>query len=404
MAQGLKGFARQRHVQRRRIAGSGSVGQVDQVSATQRARQKAERLLAASQASQLAATARGLALIEQEARRREALAIERALNLSAAEEAALEALMRDSLAPSTRAWHATAWKDWATWAKRHSVPVMPAHPRALAAHLMFLYQRGLCAASIKSRLSALSLRHNLNGFAINRKEGDVARVMAGISRRSPPSRPKDSLSLENVHAIVSRISGDGIRAARDRALLLFAFWSAMRCGEISALQISDLTWKDWGVEVRIRRSKTDQAGVGQVVALLELPGVSTCPVTALRRWLSLSKIADGYVFRGLRGCVNVTPRDNRLDAYMLRTLIKEGCEKIGLDPKRFGAHSTRSGFATSAIQHGANILSVQCVLRHVEPGTTLKYAQKTERHRTDAARTLGQYAAALDTAEPTSES
>ena len=47
---------------------------------------------------------------------------------------------------------------------------------------------------------------------------------------------------------------------RNRALLLLAFGGALRRSELVALDLADVTVVDQGVELRLRRSKTDQEG------------------------------------------------------------------------------------------------------------------------------------------------
>jgi hypothetical protein len=57
-----------------------------------------------------------------------------------------------------------------------------------------------------------------------------------------------------------------LRGLRDRAPRLFAFASACRRLELSALLTSDLVEVPEGYRVMIRRSKGDQEGQGQEIA------------------------------------------------------------------------------------------------------------------------------------------
>jgi integrase len=90
---------------------------------------------------------------------------------------------------------------------------------------------------------------------------------------------------------------DTLIGLRDRALLSFGLASAMRRSELRALLLEDLTWVDDGVRVLIRRSKTDQEGEGQEIAVPR--GLKLCPVAALRAWLDAAAIASGPVFRAV---------------------------------------------------------------------------------------------------------
>jgi len=88
------------------------------------------------------------------------------------------------------------------------------------------------------------------------------------------------------------------------------------------------------------------------VVLLKLSYVERdCPVRALRRWLDVSKIKSGPVFRGVDmttgevAAVGLAP-----EGVSLR--IKHYVKLLGLDPSDFGGHSLRSGFVTTAHKLG----------------------------------------------------
>jgi len=60
---------------------------------------------------------------------------------------------------------------------------------------------------------------------------------------------------------------DTRRGKRDHALLAFDFAGAFRRSELVALEVADLAFEPDGVRVQIRRSKTDQEGQGQEIAI-----------------------------------------------------------------------------------------------------------------------------------------
>ena len=75
-----------------------------------------------------------------------------------------------------------------------------------------------------------------------------------------------------------------------------------------------------------------------------------CPVQALRRWLTLSGISEGPLWRevDLHGNLGA----DRLHANSVVTIIKRTSTIAELDPARYSGHSLRSGMATAA--HGAS--------------------------------------------------
>ena len=82
-----------------------------------------------------------------------------------------------------------------------------------------------------------------------------------------------------------------LAAIRDRALLLLGFAGAFRRSELVALDIADVDECPEGLRITIRKSKTDQDGAGQVIAIPR--GRLACPVGALRAWLDAADISEG---------------------------------------------------------------------------------------------------------------
>jgi hypothetical protein len=64
-----------------------------------------------------------------------------------------------------------------------------------------------------------------------------------------------------------------------------------------ALQCEDLAPCADGLRATVRRSKTDQEGSGQTIAILR--GVRICPVEAFEVWLRGAGISTGFVFRSV---------------------------------------------------------------------------------------------------------
>jgi hypothetical protein len=55
--------------------------------------------------------------------------------------------------------------------------------------------------------------------------------------------------------------------AADLEILLLGFAGAFRRSELVALDVTDLEFCDGGMRVNIRRSKTDQEGAGDTIAI-----------------------------------------------------------------------------------------------------------------------------------------
>jgi site-specific recombinase XerC len=74
--------------------------------------------------------------------------------------------------------------------------------------------------------------------------------------------------------------GDATADRRDAALLLVGFFGALRRSELVSIRQDDVTVSKTAVTLPIRRSKTDQTGIGRTLALQERDD-KLCPVKAI---------------------------------------------------------------------------------------------------------------------------
>jgi integrase len=179
---------------------------------------------------------------------------------------------------------------------------------------------------------------------------------------------------------MARAAPERIKGLRDRALLLLGFGGAFRRSELVALDVADIEETDEGLRVTIRRSKTDQEGMGVTIAIAR--GGAYCPVRAVRAWLDAAGITEGPVFRPVRKGGKV--RDQRLSAKSVCDLVKAYADQVGLDGAAFGAHSLRSGFLTSAARRGASIFKMRDVSRHKSMDVLQTYVRDADLFRDHA--------------------
>jgi integrase len=174
---------------------------------------------------------------------------------------------------------------------------------------------------------------------------------------------------------------------RDRALLLIGFAGGFRRSELSALDIEDIEVVDDGLRVLLRRSKTDPEGAGRHVGIPFGSNPKTCPVRAYRRWLEVSGIATGSVFRAIdrHGRIGAGP----ITAQVVALVVKRWCKAAGLDPLRFSAHSLRSGLATQAARNGASERAIMRQTGHRSVQMVRRYIREGELFTDNAAGKLG---------------
>jgi site-specific recombinase XerD len=171
-----------------------------------------------------------------------------------------------------------------------------------------------------------------------------------------------------------------LKGLRDCALLLLGFAGAFRRSELVALDVADLQFCDGGLRVTIRRSKTDQEGLGTTIAIV--PGWAACPIRAVRAWITAAKISDGSVFLAVRRNGNISNR--RLSGRAVAEIVKTYARCAGLQAADFSGHSLRSGFLTSAAARGASIFKMMDVSRHKSVDTLRGYVRDAEMFRDHA--------------------
>ena len=193
----------------------------------------------------------------------------------------------------------------------------------------------------------------------------VQQALRGI-RRTHGVRPrrvtpvvKDTL-LEML--IVGEKEQKPIQYARDKCLLLLSFSGALRRSEACALEVSDLTFQDDGLDLLIRRSKTDTMGAGQTIFVGCAKTASRCPVAAMKNWLEIARIDEGPIFRAVTRSDRVL--SDALSPQSVALIVKRAAARIGANGD-FSGHSLRAGYITEGSQVGLANWQIRAVSRHV---------------------------------------
>jgi integrase len=165
--------------------------------------------------------------------------------------------------------------------------------------------------------------------------------------------------------------GNSAIDVRDRALLLVGFAGALRRSELVALDVADVSFEKQGVVLALRRSKTNQEGNDERIAIPYGSDYTTCPVRALQTWLEL--VDDGPLFRSIDRHGNV---GGRLSDHSVALVVKKLANVAGLDADKVAGHSLRSGFATSAARAGKSEAAIMRQTRHKSVTVARRYIRQ----------------------------
>jgi site-specific recombinase XerD len=281
---------------------------------------------------------------------------------------------RAEKAVATRRAYRSDFEIFRSWCEAKRIPSVPAASKAVAAFLAAEAQRGTKPSTISRRLAAIRYAHKLAGHEPPTNAEAVKATLRGIRRsvKSAPAR-KTPATADKVLAMVANARTD-LKGLRDCALLLLGFAGAFRRSELVALDVADLQFCDDGLRLTIRRSKTDQEGLGATIAIV--PGYAACPIRAVRAWIEAARISDGPLFRSVTRTGTISNR--RLSGRAVAEIVKNYAQRAGLKAADFSGHSLRSGFLTSAAARGASIFKMMDVSRHKSIDTLRGYVRDAE--------------------------
>jgi integrase len=310
--------------------------------------------------------------------------------LTASDAERIATAIEAELAPSTRAMYAAAWRVWERWCRERGINTLPAPPEALAAFLAERAEAGLTFGTLDGYCSGIAHRHHQEGLADPTADVVVRRVRRGLRRilGVAPIRQAHPLTVAELGQIVASIDTDVAIGIRDRAILLVGYASAMRPGEISALNVEDILRKPTGVLINIRRSKTDQDAHGQLVGVARGDNRLTDPVRALDDWLTIRSAGSGPLFTRIyyRGHPTAEPIGPRA----ISRIVQGRAGAAGFDGIHVSGHSLRAGHATTAAVNGVSIDRIAAQTRHRDVGTLLNhYIRPAEAMATTTSRDLG---------------
>ncbi len=312
--------------------------------------------------------------------------------------------LETSLAENTRRAYRNGWRRFAAFCHHHRVDPMVATPATVAEFLVAMAAAPrssdgggktgppLALGTIRICLAAINRRFGERNLESPASNATVRSVLRGLGRLAD-SRPRRVKALRE-HEIAAMLTvcdrlGDRQEnrtiAVRDAAVIAVGFAGALRRSEICELRLADVEFVEGagdrtGMFLHIRRSKTDQLGKGQSIAIPE--GAFIRPVERLRRWLAVSRIRKGPVFQSVwRGG---RPRGKALHPTDIPRLVKSYAQEIGLDPDDYSGHSLRAGFVTSAAVHSARLDKIMEVTRHSNAETVLRYIRQADAFRDHA--------------------
>jgi len=297
-------------------------------------------------------------------------------NLKLLHEATLNNL-KSSKANNTLRAYKSDFKDFGAFCAKHGLNSLPSEPKIVSLYLTHLSKNSKIS-TLRRRLVSISMVHKLKGHYLDTKHPIIVENLMGIKRvKGSIQKGKKPILISHLKSIINVINEqkiEDIKKSRDKAIILIGFGGGFRRSELISIDYEDLEFVAEGVKINVRRSKTDQFGEGMIKGLPHFTNENYCPVVNLKKWLEISKIKTGPIFRRFSKGLSLT--EKRLTDQSVVLLIKEYLNLAGIENKNFAGHSLRSGFATVAAESGADERSIMSMTGHKTTQMVRRYIKE----------------------------
>ncbi len=286
--------------------------------------------------------------------------------------------LQNSKAENTVRAYKSDFKDFSLFCVKNGFKFLPSEPSTVSLYLTHLSSKNIKISTLKRRLVSIGIIHRMKGHYLDTKHPSIIENIMGIKRRKGSiQKAKKPLLINHLKQIINVIDKQNkaeIKKLRDRSIILIGFSGGFRRNEIVSLDFDDLEFVDEGLKINLKKSKTDQYGEGSVKGLPYFNNSQYCPVISIKKWLKMSNINSGPLFR--RFSKGIKLAEKRLTDQTVALLIKEYLELAGIESKNYSGHSLRSGFATSAAESGVEERSIMAMTGHKTTQMVRRYIKE----------------------------
>ncbi len=294
--------------------------------------------------------------------------------------------LKNSKAINTIRAYRSDYKDFSAFCAKNAFKIFPAESKIVALYLTYLSSKGVKISTLKRRLVSLGVIHKLKGHYLDTKHPIIIENLMGIKRKIGSfQQGKKPILINQLKSIINVIDNEKtkeIKKIRDKTLILIGFGGGFRRTELVSIDCNDIELVSEGAKIIVRRSKTDQFGEGMVKGLPYFTNQKYCPVLHLKKWLELSNIKTGPIFRRFSKSFKLS--ENRLTDQSVALLLKNYLDIAGIENKNYSGHSLRSGFATVSAEFGADERSIMAMTGHKTTQMVRRYIKEANLFKNNA--------------------
>ena len=179
--------------------------------------------------------------------------------------------LKNSKANNTIRAYRSDFKDFGAFCAKNGFKSLPTEPQIIALYLTHLSIKDAKMSTLRRRLVSIGMIHKLKGHYLDTKHPVIIENLMGINRKKGNyQKGKKPILINQLKAIINVIDNEKteeIKKVRDKTIILLGFGGGFRRAELVAIDYEDLEFVPEGVKIIIRRSKTDQFGVGMIKGL-----------------------------------------------------------------------------------------------------------------------------------------
>ena len=293
--------------------------------------------------------------------------------------------LKSSKANNTLRAYKSDFKHFEAFCAKHGLNSLPSEPNIISLYLTYLSKNSKIS-TLRRRLVSIGVIHKLKGHYLDTKHPIIVENLMGIRRvKGSIQKGKKPILINHLKLLINVIDEqkvEDIKKLRDKSIILVGFSGGFRRTELVSIDYEDLEFVSEGVKITIKRSKTDQFGEGMIKGLPYFNNENYCPVINLKKWLNISKIKSGPIFRRFAKGSSLT--NKRLTDQSVVLIMKEYLSLAGIENKNFSGHSLRSGFATVAAESGADERSIMSMTGHKTTQMVRRYIREANLFKNNA--------------------
>ena len=187
----------------------------------------------------------------------------------------------------------------------------------------------------------------------------------GIKNTKIKETIPNTLNEHEVEAILKTIDTNSLIGIRNYAIIDLLYSCGLRVSELTNLRMNQIIPNRQALRVKGKGSKE------RIVIIGDLAYESLSKYFKFVRPHFISKESEEYIFLSYRG--------KKLDRQYIFDMIKELTMKTNIN-KKVSPHTFRHSYATSMLNNGADLRSIQKLLGHQNIETTQVYTHVSNKH------------------------